>query len=196
MIFHKYKLIITGIPKNASTSIFEVLKNNTDSQHDHHTILEDYSNNDTDLMESYSNICVVRNPYDRFISGCHQIRRDEQHQVNLTLDEIFENFIQKSDWLNDAFRPQHKFVCFGNTILMDHVLKYENLREDWMNFATEYNKTSQFKIKTKLPQFNTSENRKPWQEELKELSNDNYESLNHFYEKDFKIFKYEIIERK
>jgi hypothetical protein len=117
MIFHKYKLIITGIPKNASTSIFEILKNNTDRHHDHNTILEDYSNNDTDLMESYLNICITRNPYDRFISGCHQIRRDEQHQANLTLDEIFENFIQKSDWLNDAFRPQHKFVCFGNTIL-------------------------------------------------------------------------------
>ena len=195
MVFHKYKLIFTGIAKNASTSVFEVLRNNTDNQHNHHTILEDYGMNDSDLMESYPNFCIVRNPYDRFISGCHQIRRDGESQANLSINEIFEGWVLKSDWLNDAFKPQHRFVCFGNNILMDHILRYETLEEDWKKFVEEYNKNSKFKIRSKLPSYNVSDDKQSWKEELKELTEDNLQALNHFYEKDFKLFNYEIINK-
>ena len=192
MVFHKYRLICTGIPKNASSSIFDILKNSTDQSHDHHTIIQDFQNNDPDLMETYTRFCIVRNPYDRFFSGCHQIRRDNSENNNKTVKEIIEQELKLEYW-NEVFIPQHKFITFGNQILISNILSYENLEEDWFNFASEYNKTAEFKIKKQLPRRNSTEERIPWKNELEELSTEHWEMLNHMYEKDFKLFNYEII---
>ena len=196
MIFHKYNLIFTGIPKNASSSVYDLLKNPTDKHHDHTTIINEYSENDTDLMESYSSFCIVRNPYDRFISACYQIRRDDpENNGALSLDEIIDQ-----EWtgkgineINDIFVPQHRFICFGNKVLIDKTLSYENLTLDWVEFATEYNKTANFPIPTSLPVSNNTENRKGWKQEIKSLSEINLKLVNQKYKKDFELFNYEMI---
>ena len=46
MVYHKYKLIVVGIPKNASSSLSDVLKNKTDNSHDHRTLIDEYNYND------------------------------------------------------------------------------------------------------------------------------------------------------
>jgi len=51
MVFHKYKLIVIGVPKNASSSMFDALQNQTDYQHTHETIIETFHTQDNDLME-------------------------------------------------------------------------------------------------------------------------------------------------
>lgn len=198
MVFHKYDLIFIGIPKNASTSIYELLKNRTDRDHHHNSIMTEYSEHDVDLMESYSSFCIVRNPYDRFISACYQIRRDEPElNGNLTLDEIVEQeWIQKDEWeFNEAFIPQHRFVCFGSKLLVDKVLSYESLEKDWEEFTTEYNNTSKLKISPILPTANNSEDRKTWQQEIKQLSTENFNLVNQKYAKDFELFGYEMIKK-
>ena len=35
MVFHKYKLIVVGIPKNASQSLYYILANKSDYENDH-----------------------------------------------------------------------------------------------------------------------------------------------------------------
>ena len=95
MIFHKHRIIWTGIPKNASTTIHAALRNPTDHQHDHYPLVDDYLRNDSELMDLYKNVTIVRNPYDRFISATWQSRRDD-----------WEN---RKDWdINQVF--------FGNTL--------------------------------------------------------------------------------
>lgn len=198
MIFHKYNLIFTGIPKNASSSIYEILKNNTDKYHHHASIIQEYSENDTDLLESYTSFCVIRNPYDRFISACYQIRRDEPElNGNLSLDEIIEQeWLNKdSHDLNEAFIPQHRFICFGSKVLVDKMLSYESLTKDWKEFTIEYNKDSLFKISSLLPTANSSENRNTWKQEIRHLSDENFNLVNQMYAKDFRLFGYEIITR-
>jgi hypothetical protein len=200
MIFHKYKLIVTGISKNASTSIHVALRNPTDHEHNHRSLMDDYNNNDSELMDHYLNLAVVRNPYDRLISSCWQIRRDNPDQNwNLTINEIINreiiNWADTHDYINEVFIPQHKFICFGKKLLADVILTYENLHNDWEKFAIEYNKTSTFQIPIKLPQFNQSLDRKVWQEELKEITQENLDFINTKYKLDFEIFNYSMINK-
>ena len=200
MIFHKYKLIVTGIPKNASTSIHVVLRNPTDHEHNHRSLMDDYNNNDSELMDHYPNLAVVRNPYDRLISSCWQIRKDNPDQNwNLTINEIIDreiiNWADTYDYINEVFIPQHKFICFGKKLLTDVILTYENLHNDWEKFAIEYNKTSTFQIPIKLPRFNQSLDRKAWQEELKEITQENLDFINTKYKLDFEIFNYPVIDK-
>lgn len=198
MIFHKYKLVFTGIPKNASTSIFNALKNLTDNSFNHQILMEDYRYNDSELMESYPNLAIVRNPYDRFISACYQVRKDDEGKYSyLDINEVVEMFLingeQNFGFINVVFYPQHKFICFGRKILADHVLKYETLEKDWEQFSLTYNKKSEFFLPTKIPHHNKSENRKLWEEEIKKLSPENLEFVNKKYKLDFELFDYKII---
>lgn len=195
MVFHKYKLIVIGVPKNASTSIFEALKNQTDRNHDHETIIDTYSNHDSDLVEHYTSIAVLRNPYDRFFSGCHQIRRDHEDNTNLTVSEIMaQEIMGRNGWYNDVFQPQYKYVSVGGKILVDKLLRYETLKEDWLTFAEGFNQSAQFYLPKSLPTYNNSTNKMPWEEEIKILSQDELDLINRLYAKDFKMFDYKMIE--
>ena len=196
MIFHKYKLVVTGVPKNASSSIFDTLHNLTDQEHTHTSIIDEFSRNDVDLLETYDTLAVVRNPYDRFISAVYQHYRDNPDNQGKSYSQIIQLDIIESNWLNDIFQPQSKYIAFGSHILVNHILKYESLDKDWEKFAIDYNKTAQFKIKTHLPKSNATDNRRFWREELKEkCTQENLDFINRFYSRDFKNFGYEIIEK-
>lgn len=195
MVFHKYKLIVIGVPKNASSSIYDTLKNLTDRNHDHETIIDTYKNHDSDLVEHYTSLAVVRNPYDRFFSACHQIRRDEPENANLTVSEIIDQEIIKSNYVNEVFIPQHHFISIGGKLLIDKILRYEELEEEWKKFATEFNKTSPFPIQKMLPRSNASTGKIPWEEEILTLSQDELELINDRYAKDFVMFGYKKVEK-
>lgn len=196
MVFHKYKLIITGITKNASSSIYDLLKNRTDQSHNHLTLIEEYNHQDSDLLSSYLSLAIVRNPYDRFFSSCNQMRRDAEDNKNKSLQEIIEQEIYyKEQGINEAFYTQNSYICLGNKILVDKIIRYENLHEEWKEFVEEYNKTAEYKIKKVLPFSNTTKNKKPWTEEFKSLTQDQLDLINTMYERDFKLFGYEMIKK-
>jgi chondroitin 4-sulfotransferase 11 len=195
MIFHKHKVMFTGIPKNASSSLFDVLKNPTDKEHNHLTFIDEFSHNDPDLLESYLSFAIVRNPYDRFISACHQIRRDNpEKNAKLTLDEIIaQEHPSQLDFCNDIFYPQYRFIALGNKVLVDEVLKYENLAEEWSNFLKKYESHFQFPVSSKIPFSNKTDNRNTWETELKEISEPGLRLINEIYSRDFKLFNYKKI---
>jgi hypothetical protein len=196
MIFHKYKLIVVGIPKNASSSLSDILKNKTDNSHDHRTLIDEYNYNDADFLSTYTSLVVVRNPYDRFFSGVHQIRRDATENNNLTVQEIIEQEIfYKEQGINEVFYTQNQFIYLGKILLVDKIIRYENLHEEWKKFVEEYNKTAEYKIKKVLPFSNTTKDKKHWTEELKNLTQDQLDLINTMYERDFKLFGYEMIEK-
>ena len=52
MVFHKYKLIVVGIPKNASQSLYYILANKSDYENDHFTYHEIKNNHDKELLDT------------------------------------------------------------------------------------------------------------------------------------------------
>jgi len=202
MIFHKHKIIFTGIPKNASHAPFAVLSNKTDSGHHHAVYMDEINHNDEELLSSYKSFAICRNPYDRAYSCWNYLRVIEDIEGRFGIFN-FEQFVQalesRSAFYEDQNEeltqheltwPQSRFVCVKNFILVDGILRYENLDEDWKKFAEEHNKTAQFKIHTKLKVHNNMEYvERDW---TKIYTPDMYRIINEFYKKDFEIFNYEM----
>jgi len=200
MIFHKYQIIWTGIPKNASSTIHTALRNHTDIHHTHTSLMEDYKANDQELMDMYKNVAIVRNPYDRLISATHHSRRsDWETRKNWNINDVIEdeliNSAANSGHMNEIYTPQHKYICFGKKVLSDYILRYENLETDYKNFAEEHNKVSYFKLPLRLPLVNQSGERTYWWEELKSISQDNLDLINKMYRLDFELFSYKMIDK-
>ena len=200
MIFHKYQIIWTGIPKNASSTIHTALRNPTDAHHNHNSLMEDYHSNDQEMMELYKNVAIVRNPYDRLISATwHSRRNDWENHKNLNINDVIENdiinVVRNHEHMNEIYTPQHRYICFGKKVLSDYIIRYENLETDYRDFAEEHNKTSTFKLPLRLPLVNQSGERTYWWEELKSISQDNLDLINKMYRLDFELFNYKVIEK-
>lgn len=72
------------------------------------------------MWDSYYKFCVERNPWDKTISHYYMI--NDRQGGNLTLDE----YIDRGDFCLDL----PKYTSSGGKVLVDRVLKYENLMEE------------------------------------------------------------------
>jgi hypothetical protein len=200
MIYHKWKLIFIGIPKNASTSFHFALRNKTDYwslEHNHDTIFDEFEKHDEDFLLHYNSFCVVRNPYDRFFSAW---KFAHPHPGSIELGDYknsFNKFVEGC--LNEKFReqninsnhytPQYKFVTMNKRILVDDILRYEKLNEEWILFQSKWNDVRKLPYKMNLALFreNDSGIRIPWNEIYDEKSR---EIIYDLYHTDFETFNY------
>lgn len=199
MIYHKWKLIFVGIPKNASTSFHMTLRNKTDywsEGHNHRTIFEEYENHDEDLLMHYDSFAVVRNPYDRFFSAFKFQFPFNGPVSKEDYKRAFNEFAQsvgkptfEVNLSNEHYWPQYKFITMNKRIVVDDVLRYENLQEDWRVFQKKWNEKRQlpYKLNLTLAHENSSEVSIRWDEIYEPES---IESIYNYYHKDFEIFGY------
>lgn len=199
MIYHKYKIHFIGIPKNASTSVHTMLSNKTDIHHTHATYMEDYFSNDEQLIESYQSLAVVRNPYDRLVSNYTYNTQHGRIITEFPQIDSFSRFVQALYYyefpdlmLDPSMHPQYRFISLHKHVLIDHILRYETLEEDWKKFATEYNSKSEnkFKLSTQLVKRNLTDGRTA---DFMSLYNRNtLKMVNELFIKDFELFGYDM----
>lgn len=194
-IYHKWKTVFIQIPKNASNSIHDRLRNRTDDNLSYGSYFDVMQQNDPDLFDSYYSFSCVRNPYDRFVSAYE----DEHLRTNsLPFGLEFDAFVKKiyndgqNFYLNYGinFMPQFKFISIKNIILVDKVIKFENLNDEWREVAEIINKKVDFKIYNKLNALNVNSLKinKNWVDYYNEKTKDMIYEL---YKKDFDLFGYE-----
>ena len=202
MVFHKHRIIFTGIPKNASHAPFEHLSNKTDSGHHHASYMQDYREHDEELLDTYTSLAITRNPYDRAYSCWNFLKVIEDIEGRFGIKNFTEYvyalesrtayFEEQNEELtqHELTYPQHKFITIKGRILVDHLLRFENLDEDWKTFTTEYNKTAQFKLKPTLKIHNSMEYaERDW---TKIYTPEMYSIINELYKRDFELFNYEM----
>ena len=186
---HEHKLLFIHIPKTGGTSVeskFNVIRKNElyeekivkidgilfAKQHWLPYLIEKEF---PEKFKKYKKFCIVRNPYTRVISEYYY--QFPKQKVS------FEDFVlsRLNDNERDHYLPQHLY--FEN-IDYDYVLRTETLNEDFKKMSKDFSFDGTIKRENKRG--NGSENK------MNLLTPKIIEKINSLYEKDFKMFNYEM----
>jgi len=186
---HEHKLLFIHIPKTGGTSVeskFNVIRKNElyeekivkidgilfAKQHWLPYLIEKEF---PEKFKKYKKFCIVRNPYTRVISEYYY--QFPKQKVS------FEDFVlsRLNDSERDHYLPQHLY--FEN-IDYDYVLRTETLNEDFKKMSKDFSFDGTIKRENKRG--NGSENK------MNLLTPKIIEKINSLYEKDFKMFNYEM----
>lgn len=200
-IYHKWRTVFVQITKNASSAIHSVLSNPTDGNHDHRMYIDILAQNDPELIESYYSFAVCRNPYDRFVSAYEYLRtygatETESAGWTLSFEETVNLFHSRGRFFYTSedyvWWPQARFISIKKIILVDRVIRYENLKQEWPSVVEEIMKMVPegfSRPSDLLERVNVTEVRggRKWEEYYTpELKQKVYE----LYRRDFELFNY------
>jgi hypothetical protein len=193
-ISHKDKLVFIHIPKNGGTSITEYFNMADKGHHNINYYNKKYKN----IIGDYQSFAVIRNPWDRVVSnynyaimensyyhskdgraiyGIHpdyELLKDKTLTECIKLLERDPHLFKHQGWL-----PQSNWICDNGKILVDQVIKYNNINTHFKMLGHD------------IPKLNQSE---------KTHLNDNLnidnliQVVKRIYQKDIKIFDLKINE--
>jgi chondroitin 4-sulfotransferase 11 len=154
LISHKYKIIFIHIPKNSGTyiwNIMEILDNNIEIIKEplyqtHHYKAKEVKELLKEKYKDYKSFCIIRNPYDSLTSLYEYIKSNKNYPI---LQQYFESlsfiefvkcgfsqldkkFQKKFLFLN--YIPQRDWIYDNNTLLIDNIIKYENMYKELGDF--------------------------------------------------------------
>lgn len=205
IISNKLNCIFVAIPKTATHAVRFALRKHMDEQQDweqvglyqqkklpfdvlakidtgHIKALEASAVLDEKLWHHYFKFAVVRNPYDRFVSFCTYIHREDMHFAKQALVKMKTMIADSSVQQRILFRPQYEFVTNQQGgMMVDFIGHYENLQKDYEHICSQLGIRAE-----KLSRVNRSI-RGPYQdyydEELRA-------AVYKFYQQDFALFGY------
>lgn len=199
MIINSQKFIFVHIPKTGGTSIEKLFDDSFygwDEKHclwkQHCSIHQMQSVYGIDV-DSYYKFAIVRNPWDRAVSDYKWWTRASSpffdFLKNTTLEDylLIRNGYEKINHLNDStgradhFYTQYSFVEIGGACVMDCIIKFENLQQDFNIFCDQISIPQQ-----KLPHTNKT-NRKHYSEYYNQKTID---IVAQKYHKDISHFNY------
>jgi hypothetical protein len=166
-ICHDKKIIFIHIPKNAGTSVLSYLNTSIEN------ILpdsnwEDYYYQYKKYWDSHTKFSIIRNPYCRFKSIYRHLR------LRSNINE-FANLVKEKSFM--VAKPQSQFICDENKIIVDKLIRYENLNQELEKIGI-YN----------FPQKNKS---KIISNDRLQMNEKTVKIINQIYKKDFEILGYE-----
>lgn len=146
LISESHKFLFVHIPKCAGVSIMKALEGIATVDHPlclgqankHETAPDFISRNGRDVYQQFRSFAIIRDPIDRFIS---RFCFTSQRQAHLPGSENFRSLdtfvaaIENKDATlmsqQNRFIPQHRYIMDDGKIIVDRVLCYETLKEDF-----------------------------------------------------------------
>jgi hypothetical protein len=145
-ISHKNKIIFIHIPKNAGTSIVE--SKELEFSTVGHQCFSHYKDRYPVQWENYTKACIVRNPWDRFVS-CYEYARmtksywhsnegytssefgphpDYKKVKNLCFEDFTRKFFNKElNLSHPCWAPQKNWVFSEEKLMVDEVFRLESI---------------------------------------------------------------------
>jgi hypothetical protein len=202
---HSLKIVFVHIPKTAGTSIEFALgmhsgineiglvyqkhieqNNNTlfGMGLQHLTAYKIMKSLGEELYSSYYKFSVIRNPYDRLVSYVAWINAKWERKELLTR-EVFKEYIRMNFFLgfsrNRILIPQYNYLYYNGKVLVDKILYFENIINDFSNLAQELN------LEINLEKRMTSYH----EDFLYYYGNKEKKIIKDYYKKDFRYFGFE-----
>jgi len=200
----KYKITFIHIPKSAGTSLRKCLSENDENFRQvgqGHSIIKDGMPKE---IRDYKTFTVVRNPWDRMVSlykFCTEIKTNSRIgpkgyfipnkdiiglDFNIWLTTKFHGVFKVKSLKGRSLTkiPQLEWIDMpNNKIAVDHILRFENINEDFKSFCGEVGIPNY-----ELPYMNKT-NRKHYSEYYNDKSID---WVSKYFERDIKEFGYEF----
>ena len=152
-------------------------------------------------MENVDTFVVVRNPYDRIVSeyycSAFGYSGEGADDVNVFNSWIGGNVTDVKSNLHGHMLPQHLYVYdeFGDRIIT-HILRYENLAEEFDNLMKEYGLPIRLppkSEKTSFHMYSVRGNKQPPKKfTARDISPENIAMINEVYARDFEYFRYNM----
>lgn len=204
--FNRKKVLFIWMPKTAGTSLYIALKESS-KMREYLTIeyAKDFFNNqglvtfshisikslresgiisDKFYADSYK-FCVCRNPFDRFVSLFHYLKKRKLIEDHLTpfdlMNKIMEGIPPIGAYNVKGLSQCNPQVEWIRDIELDEILRFENLDKDIKSLEKFLN------TEIEIPLLNTSPNRKKISDEL---DLETMELIKEYYKEDFEFFNY------
>jgi len=142
---HKYKCIFIHIPKNAGSSIMDLLGDTGGRFHLESKIYLDVNDY---FFRKYHKFAIVREPLDRLFSAYQYScgggnKSPEDIALAAHINSNSHNFTSFIECVLDThfiieqplFRPQYSFIYHRGKLCIDTILRFEQLHEQWPKFA-------------------------------------------------------------
>jgi len=183
MICDKYKCIFIHQRKNAGSSIIRSFgftpKDREWNLFNEGTLGPEWEKS-KEMIKDYLVFTVVRNPWDRFVSGWKYL----SDYKNLSLDEVIANLPREGHDYRHLTRPQMDILVDSNeNFVPDVVLRFERLDDDFRKFCKQLGKPYDV-----LPKINPTSH-KSFREFTSQYQID---FIREHYKKDVEFFSYEF----
>lgn len=136
-----------------------------------------------EMWQGFVKFCVVRNPFDRFLSFSHFWNRDNDRMQSDPLGTMKGLLGNREGRRGHGFLPQADYVCDDNGApMVDEIIRYEALQADFERVRTRIGLPA-----SELGVVNASRRRAldvRYDEELAEM-------VRVFYQRDFALFGYD-----
>jgi hypothetical protein len=188
MISFNKKLIFIHIPKCGGTSMEKFILDNIDDKsiETKHFNIDMYKSTYQNI-NSYFKFCIIRNPYDRFLSLYNyfckgsEIYKNKAVDSGVSISDFALNLAQGSPLKSGRawpahYRTQHSFIKDS----CDLVLKIENINKDIEIIKKKFNCPQSY-----FPEVNVSK-----KSSVIELPDKVREIVNDIYDIDFRVFGY------
>ena len=140
-------------------------------------------------FDSAIKFCVIRNPYDRFISLYYYFKREGRINSSLSKFDFITLIMEQTPKIGlfnfEGISQANLQVDWMRNISFDSILRFESINEDFTHFLESHNF-----ILTDLSILNSTPSRQVFE---KELDSQTIDLINEFYEKDFIELNYSMI---
>lgn len=185
LVCNKHRIVFLAIPKTGTRTIYDVLKTHFDG-----VLYKEHLSTMPAKYKKYKSFTIVRNPYDRAVSQwwstCkrgNDKRKFIEAMSKHGWDNTLTNFLRlaKRDSIIRGKRvltPQYEYL--NNRV--DHLLRFENLKEDFYNLPS-------ITEDIELPEINTTKHvRDSWQDIV---TPEDIKLVNELYPRDFDAAGYD-----